>query len=98
MPAAIKLREDFTAREVRGYAAKSKDAEQCRRLLAIAGVYDGMSREAAAKVGGMDRQTLRDWVHRFNTHGPGGLVNERPKGAKCRLTASDRSGGPRSGA
>ena len=86
MPAAIKLRDDFTAREVRGYAAESKDADQCRRLLAIAGVYDGMSRTEAAKVGGMDRQTLRDWAHRFNEEGPAGLKNRSGAGRPRLLT------------
>ena len=44
-----------------------------RRLLALAAAYDGVSRTEAAKVGGMDRQTLRDWAHRFNDEGPDGL-------------------------
>jgi hypothetical protein len=47
-------------------AAASKDANQSRRLLSIAAALDGMSRADAAKIGGMDRQRLRDWVHRFN--------------------------------
>ena len=66
MSAAIKLREDFGAVEVRGLAGKAKDANQARRLLALAAVYDGQDRAQAAQVRGMDRQTLRDWVHRFN--------------------------------
>ena len=47
-----------------------------------------MSRTEAARLGGMDRQTLRDWVHRFNKEGPGGLVNLKPAGAPARLTAA----------
>jgi hypothetical protein len=45
-------------------ATTVKDADQVRRLLAVAAVYDGMSREEAARIGGLDRQTLRDWVLR----------------------------------
>jgi transposase len=51
------------------------DPRQIRRLLALAAVYDGMSRTEAARIGGMDRQTLRDWVHRFNEEGLDGLTN-----------------------
>ena len=56
------------------------------RLLALAAGYDGMSREAAAQVGGMDRQTLRDWVHRFNAEGPEGLLDRPRAGRRRRLT------------
>jgi transposase len=55
-------------------------ARPAPRLLAIAAVYDGMSRAAAAKLGGMDRQTLRNWVQRFNDAGPAGLVNRKAPG------------------
>ena len=53
-------------------ARRSKTINQSRRLLSLAAVRDGMDRGAAAKIGGMDRQTLRDWVHRFNAAGSGG--------------------------
>jgi hypothetical protein len=66
MGQALAVRTDFTAGEVRRMAKRAKDAAQARRLLAIAAVLDGALREDAAKVGGMDRQTLRDWVIRFN--------------------------------
>ena len=69
---AIPVRMDYTAGEVRRLAQRAKDAAQARRLLAIAAVLDGASREEAAKIGGMDRQTLRDWVIRFNEHGADG--------------------------
>jgi transposase len=59
---AIPVRTDYTAGEVRRFAQRAKDAGQARRLLAIAAVLEGASREEAAKIGGMDRQTLRDWV------------------------------------
>jgi len=54
--------------------------------LTLAAVYDGMSRAAAAKVGGMDRQTLRDWAHRFNEGGPKGLTDRRRAGRLRQLT------------
>jgi hypothetical protein len=59
MGRAITVRTDYTAGEVRRFAKRAKDAAQARRLLAIA-VLDRASREVAAKIGGMDRQTLRD--------------------------------------
>ena len=68
MVAAVKLtRMDHTAGALRGLAAKSSDAAQVRRLLALALILEGKSRHAAATQAGMDRQTLRDWVHRYNT-------------------------------
>ena len=66
MPLAVRLREDYSAKELRALARRSKDVNQSRRLLSLAAVRDGMDRGGAAKIGGMDRQTLRDWVHRFN--------------------------------
>jgi transposase len=90
MSAAIPLRDDFDAALLRVLAGKVTDAKQARRLLALAAVYDGMDREAAARIGGMDRQTLRDWVHRFNTQGPDGLINIRPPGRPARLSAEQK--------
>lgn len=86
MPAAVSLRSDFTASALRRLAAASRHARQSRRLLSLAAVLDGMSRDAAARIGGMDRQTLRDWVHRFNEHGPDGLMDIRGKGHAPRLS------------
>jgi transposase len=73
MPSAVTLRTDFSASELRRQAKRSKDNNQSRRLLSLAAVLDGMNRTDAARIGGMDRQTLRDWVHRFNEAGPDGL-------------------------
>lgn len=70
MASAVKLRTDFSAKELRRLAAGTKNANESRRLLLLAAVLDGMNRTEAARIGGMDRQTLRDWVHRFNEHGP----------------------------
>ena len=75
MPSAVPLRTDFSARELRRLAKQSRDNNQSRRLLSLAAVLDGMSRDDAARIGGMDRLTLRDWVHRFNVGGPDALLD-----------------------
>jgi transposase len=80
MPARVQLRTDFDASDLRLFAKRCSDTRQTRRLLALAAVYDGMSRGEAARIGGMDRQTLRDWVHRFNDEGPDGLTNRKGAG------------------
>lgn len=64
--------DGYSAVELRRLAKETKDVNQSRRLLSLAAVLDGMNRTDAARVGGMDRQTLRDWVHRFNEAGPQG--------------------------
>jgi putative transposase len=86
MGRAIAIRTDYPSGELRGLAKRVKSAPQARRMLAIAAVLDGASRQEAAKAGGMDRQTLRDWVIRFNERGPEGLVNKPPPGATGKLT------------
>ena len=88
---AISVRSDWDAMRVRAAARLAQDAAQVRRLLAIAAVYDGMSRAAAAQLAGMDRQTLRDWVHRFNAAGPSGLVDRKAPGAAPRLTGEQEA-------
>lgn len=87
MPAAVKLREDWDAQRARAAARDAQDADQVRRLLAIAAAYEGENRAAAAKLGAMDRQALRDWVHRFNAEGPDGLIDRKPAGKARRLSA-----------
>jgi transposase len=86
MTAAVTVRTEFTASELRRLASKSKDANQSRRLLSLAAVLDGKSRAEAATLGGMDRQTLRDWVHRFNARGPDGLLDDWASGPAPRLS------------
>lgn len=80
MSVALPLRNDFNSSMLRRLARKCRDNRQIRRLLSLAAVYDGMNRREAARVGGMDRQTLRDWVHRFNQKGPDGLTNRAGAG------------------
>src|SRR5579863_6254314 len=87
MGSAVKLREDYSAVDLRRLAKRSKDANQSRRLLSLAAVREGRDRAEAARIGGMDRQTLRDWVHRFNAQGPDGLKDIRSKGQPQRLSA-----------
>ncbi len=91
MPAAVRIRTDFSAHELRRLAAGTKNANQSRRLLSLAGVLEGMSRIEAAHIGGMDRQTLRDWVHRFNERGPDGLKDAWSKGNPPRLSAEQQA-------
>lgn len=83
MVAGVVLRADFSAVELRAVAAKTKDAKQARRLLSLAAVYEGR----AAALGGMDRQTLRDWAHRFNAVGPDGLLDGKSPGRPATLSA-----------
>lgn len=80
MSAAIPLRDDYDSSDLRRLSLSCRDNRQIRRLLALAAVYDGMSRTEGARIGGMDRQTLRDWVHRFNEKGPEGLINREGAG------------------
>ena len=67
-------RQDLSISQLRAEAARTADAKQARRILAIAMVLDEHPRLLAAQAGGMDRQTLRDWVHRYNADGLGGLA------------------------
>src|SRR5271165_4409858 len=87
MPSAVRFREDYSAEGLRALARRTKDVNQSRRLLSLAAVRDGMDRCSAARIGGMDRQTLRDWVHRFNAAGPEGLIDNWTEGPKPRLSA-----------
>ena len=91
MPRTVEIKPSHTPSQLRRLAASSKDANQSRRLLSIAAVLDGMSRAEAAKIGGMDRQTLRDWAHRFNTHGPAGLKDNRRRGNPRRLSSAQQA-------
>lgn len=79
-------RDDMTSQELRRQAGRVKDGRVSRRLLAIALVLEGASRRTAAESCGMDRQTLRDWVHRYNAEGIEGLINRGGGGVKPRLT------------
>src|SRR5215217_3586187 len=81
MRPGLTLREDYDAARLRGVARRTKSAAQGRRLLAVAEIYDGGSRTKAACVGGVGLQTIRDWVLRFNAHGPEGLADRQTRGS-----------------
>ena len=87
----IPLRGDFDAAALRQIARRSKDGPQARRLLALAAIYDGASRSEAARIGGVTLQIVRDWVVKFNAHGPEGLIDRKPPGPPSRLTDAHRT-------
>ena len=86
----IPLRADYDAETVRSAAKRSKDGPQARRLLALAAIYDGATRTGAAKVGGVTLQIVRDWVVKFNTDGPQGLLDRKAPGPPPRLNDEHR--------
>jgi transposase len=89
MSAAVGItRGQYSADELREFAVKSSDTAVARRLLAIAMVLEGASRWDAARRTGMDRQTLRDWAHRYNEEGVAGLASRKAPGATGKLTAA----------
>jgi transposase len=88
MPSAVSLRSDYSAAELRRLAKRSTDNNQSRRLLSLAA---GMNRSDAARIGGMDRQTLRDWVHHFNETGPDGLLDRHGGGVEPRLSEAQKA-------
>jgi len=90
MGAALKLRTDYDGTMLRGLARKTKDANQARRLLALAEIYDGGQRSDAARIGGVGLQIIRDWVERFNARGPEGLINGKARGQQCKLNDEQR--------
>ena len=90
MGKAVQLREGVTFDQILSEAHSVKNIAQMRRLLAIAAVAEGKSRTEAAKIGGMDRQTLRDWVHRYNEHGPEGLINKPSPGREPKLSVAQK--------
>jgi transposase len=92
MAAGIAItRKDLSARQLRSAAAKAKDGRSARRMLAIALVLEGADRKTAAETCGMDRQTLRDWVHRYNAAGLSGLSNRASPGRQPWLTPAQKA-------
>ena len=89
--AGLWIRDDMAPQDLRRLARSEKDTRVARRLLAIAGALDGLSREAAARLAGMDRQTLRDWVIRYNRAGPAALSDHWGSGRPCRLTEGQQA-------
>lgn len=87
----LKIRKDRTPAMLRKLAKVETDGRVARRLLAIANALFGMSRAAAAESAGMDRQTLRDWVIRYNEHGVAGLCDRWKGGRPPMLTADEQA-------
>jgi len=88
---ALTIRGDRTPAMLRKLAKAEADTRVARRLLAIANALSGMSRKEAAEAAGMDRQTLRDWVIRYNAHGPNGLYDCWGDGRPARLEPHEQA-------
>ena len=82
---AVPIVTGRTPAQLRALARRERDGRVSARLLALANALDGMSRGAAARAAGMDRQTLRDWVHRYNAEGVEGLRDRPRPGRPCAL-------------
>jgi transposase len=92
MAGAVEItRADMTSAQLRAAAGRVKDGRAARRMLAIALVLEGMDRRTAAESCGMDRQTLRDWAHRYNAEGLAGLANRGGSGRKPQLNAAQKA-------
>jgi transposase len=91
MAAAIGVRSDYTSTDLRRFARRCGDADQVRRLLAVALILDGGSRSEAAKVAGVTLQIVRDWVIRFNEGGPDGLATRKAPGRAAILNDEQRA-------
>ena len=87
----IPLRADFDAARLRLAARASEDADQVRRLLALAAIYDDATRTEAAAIGGVTLQVVRDWVLRFNARGLGGLIDRKAPGKPPLLNDAHRT-------
>ena len=86
----LPLSPDYDAASLRAVARCSRDANQTRRLLTLAAIYDGSTRTQAAVIGGVTVQIVRDWVTKLNVHGPAGLIDRRGGGTPPILTAEHR--------
>jgi transposase len=89
-PVAVE-RTEHTSAELRALSRRCLDGAQVRRILAVAMILDGRPRTEAADLNGMERQTLRDWVHRYNEFGVEGLKSRPPPGRAPALTALQRA-------
>lgn len=91
MVLALEIRKDRTPAVLRRLAKEADDVRIARRILAIANALDGMSRDEAARAAGMDRQTLRDWVLRYNAHGVDGLADRWNGGRRPMFTPEEQA-------
>lgn len=88
---ALPIRADVSPGELRNLARRESDGRVSRRLLSIANALEGMDRAMAARAAGMDRQTLRDWVIRYNRGGPAALFDAWGDGRPCRMSDGDQA-------
>ena len=91
MASAVQVRKDYSSDDLRRLARASDDADQTRRLLALAVILDGGSRGDAARTGGVGLQVVRDWVLRFNEWSYGRKWVTRPDQAAPVLAVSLRA-------
>ena len=84
-------RQELTAAALRKAASREKNGSAARRILALALVLEGKDRASAARSCGMDRQTLRDWVHRYNREGLAGLRDRHGGGSAAKLSPAQRA-------
>ena len=87
----LKIRKDRTPAVLRKLAKAEPDARVARRLLAIANARTGMGRAEAARSAGLERQTLRDWVIRYNGHGVAGLCDQKSSGRPPMLPLDEQA-------
>jgi transposase len=92
MSAAIGVRSDYTSADLRRFGRRCRDADQVRRVLALAVILDGGSRSEAATMAGVTLQIVRDWVLRFNEGGPEGLATRKAPGKAPILNDAQRAG------
>ena len=81
MVAALAIRTDLSAAELRSLARRQRSPRTASRMYAIAHALEGLSRAEAARLSGMERQALHDAVVRYNAEGLAGL-HDRPKGRR----------------
>ena len=91
MAAAIGVRSDYTSADLRHFVRRCRDADQVRRVLALAVILDGGSRSEAARMAGVTLQIVRDWVLRFNEGGPEGLATRKAPGKASILNDEQRA-------
>ena len=91
MSAAIRVRSDLASADLRRFARRCSDADQVRRVLAVALILDGGSQSDAAQLAGVTLQIVRDWVLRFNEGGPEGLATRKAPGQPSILNDDQRA-------
>ena len=91
MGRSITVSTALSAEELRKLARRERDGKVSLRLIAVAAVLEGSRRHVAARQGGMDRLTLCDWVHRFNTDGVEGLRDRAHGHPVRRLTVEQEA-------